>query len=1743
MDGNSEMDPKDVVALEERLYSQFHHSYEVTSTTDGPSSSSVDNGPSRVVTKTSVVNNAQSANLQPKRKRYWGNTDGSDGGHMPSQAKPFHTIQTSLVPSEPTQKDSNNSGGVPSEPKKMYLTPYQSLLGNTLHNYKENSIILPAETNAAQVTDELTYLKKNPATNKPKPSKKVQRAMPPKRNNQLSQQPVQKKFAGLMKLADKSKDRRERFDVKKTKATATRQRNAPRVVAQIFLDSSDEDSKSRGVVSYDKIKQSESMAQSDEETDDVVIVPLPEPPKICIESSDDEVAQDSFAFPHAKKTKRKVAAPKLNSPRCVSPSNSSIMSDDFIGLPERSRLSDNLAESIPNDDELDCSIDGKRAGDSRKGKQNALLSRDQRAPSISSDGTVCTSSDTTDQEKRLQESNKGNLSPVRRDSSTVAKKADLSSKKVSSQAKGSKHPDKTPMEKLKDPSTISSPKESVKKGSSKKASSTLPAKEADGSNARPNCKSPISVALELARKHFDTDNSSDTTVHGTKKKSKKDRPSDVNQSASVNQESIASKGGSKKSPTTRTNTTSSDVDSMYQLVSAGSKAKRNTDRLELSYDSVSSESDYELTINTGPNDSLQTKEKTASNAPLEKDSSLKHASAKILPELEKMGAVSSESDYEESFVHAIKSTPKLPPKEGRKRKPKRKQYNSENYSDEDFASMLTDIVRAISDTDAEEEENEEQERQQQLGKENFPKEASDSVVTSSTVATSETASEPQKKSTKTDGPLAKKKKRSNDISLEHVADVSHSSNLNDADQTADEPIDNAVSTANTAKVVEHGYQSPKKLTNVDPGSSKKKKRLSEAVTTSNTDVSQRGPDDVNQSAEQSMVSVVEQTNTTQDRSQVAKNLPDCAWNEEMKLFYNDVWVDEDFNLASVMQKMPRGRKHWEIMQQDLYPSPPRKQPICLKCGEQGHMRFKCRNPPKPPVCYMCGEQGHQEPRCPRTICLNCGERTRNFVRGCNACARDLNMVCKLCGVRGHGQRVCPDLWRRYHSTTEDNVPLRGQYHINMKTKYCCICCKQGHQAHACTAAYRIFGQALPTIHIKSYLPAYRGYQPHNERSQSEPEAGPRYNLFSDQANECELNLHDLAENPNGFYYRFVKSSGLIEKQQLRMNQEREAQFKVISHLQEQNHQQHQCHQQEQQQQPQHDQEQRIEDSRPIFHESLNEFKTQQQNAPEQFQNEKIPIDVQSAMQTEDSNYSFSVLAEEAELVEKNNAPQEPVETNLQLDHPDVSSVESGLQTESVAASSMPDFIPLSSEPSPPAHPATPADATESSDVTDGKVYLTKQHAKALLSDRGSIFVKEAAEKHSLKLSITFESVGNVLLICGTPNAQDLFHTELVHFLGQGDADTVNKALIAQNAIPRKVRKALYYVTEKLLQLTNAYGDVKALFSAYESAKPNDKKAQKLRCQLNMVLFGQFGLREGKKHLGTLRHHVLQMMNSKDTLLDPNHRNVIWEACMYIFSTYDHTEYKELVNEYEELRRTSQLHKFSWSDLQFQEFPGGLSLLCRLSKDPALYEMYANPGNGSNSRLLYDEQVPSAREDILLNTYDQTIDTDRLNSLDNATRDFQDDQTSPAIPDVPVDENQFCRHGRHGYATRQKRSQSEGRSQTSPAIPDVPVDENQFWRHGRQFYATLQKRSQTVKPGKALQTIQQIHRLMRKVDPPNKKFMSNHLKHLESMMPMYNGLLPNREMHQLFKMRAALKKHQTEVKRRAKAMRLAKSYTY
>lgn len=65
---------------------------------------------------------------------------------------------------------------------------------------------------------------------------------------------------------------------------------------------------------------------------------------------------------------------------------------------------------------------------------------------------------------------------------------------------------------------------------------------------------------------------------------------------------------------------------------------------------------------------------------------------------------------------------------------------------------------------------------------------------------------------------------------------------------------------------------------------------------------------------------------------------------------------------------------------------------------------------------MCGEDGHREPRCPNGVCLTCGSRSQEFVRNCPKCIRSQSLRCSVCKVIGHISSVCPDRWRRYHST-------------------------------------------------------------------------------------------------------------------------------------------------------------------------------------------------------------------------------------------------------------------------------------------------------------------------------------------------------------------------------------------------------------------------------------------------------------------------------------------------------------------------------------------------------------------------------------------------------------------------------------------------------------------------------------------------------------------------------------------------------
>lgn len=125
----------------------------------------------------------------------------------------------------------------------------------------------------------------------------------------------------------------------------------------------------------------------------------------------------------------------------------------------------------------------------------------------------------------------------------------------------------------------------------------------------------------------------------------------------------------------------------------------------------------------------------------------------------------------------------------------------------------------------------------------------------------------------------------------------------------------------------------------------------------------------------------------------------------------------------------------------------RRQIRCINCQHYGHIAKNCPQPPSSKRCHMCGVEGHHQPRCPNKICLlvsfheqinskhvcavcsisisfikilqfnlQCGEKSQKFTHGCVKCNRDRDRFCYECRQKGHRQNLCPDKWRRYHST-------------------------------------------------------------------------------------------------------------------------------------------------------------------------------------------------------------------------------------------------------------------------------------------------------------------------------------------------------------------------------------------------------------------------------------------------------------------------------------------------------------------------------------------------------------------------------------------------------------------------------------------------------------------------------------------------------------------------------------------------------
>lgn len=98
--------------------------------------------------------------------------------------------------------------------------------------------------------------------------------------------------------------------------------------------------------------------------------------------------------------------------------------------------------------------------------------------------------------------------------------------------------------------------------------------------------------------------------------------------------------------------------------------------------------------------------------------------------------------------------------------------------------------------------------------------------------------------------------------------------------------------------------------------------------------------------------------------------PEIGWNDEIKFYYDGNWGDKNFNISTILDEMPRDQKFWRVSAADRNRTPDSGCRVrCRKCNEFGHFAARCTKPKKRIVCFMCGEEGHRETRCPNSICL------------------------------------------------------------------------------------------------------------------------------------------------------------------------------------------------------------------------------------------------------------------------------------------------------------------------------------------------------------------------------------------------------------------------------------------------------------------------------------------------------------------------------------------------------------------------------------------------------------------------------------------------------------------------------------------------------------------------------------------------------------------------------------------------------
>ncbi|GAB0099661.1 hypothetical protein DMENIID0001_155480 [Sergentomyia squamirostris] len=219
------------------------------------------------------------------------------------------------------------------------------------------------------------------------------------------------------------------------------------------------------------------------------------------------------------------------------------------------------------------------------------------------------------------------------------------------------------------------------------------------------------------------------------------------------------------------------------------------------------------------------------------------------------------------------------------------------------------------------------------------------------------------------------------------------------------------------------------------------------------------------------------------------------------------------------------------------------------------------------------------------------------------------------------------------------------------------------------------------------------------------------------------------------------------------------------------------------------------------------------------------------------------------------------------------------------------------------------------DHTDTKIFLHRDFCKDLLSPRGQAFLKELADRLMVEVNLRTSKTGNLLRLIGGQEAVEEFKKNLHKFLSpvKRVSETPEDISLACQIVPRNRIKLINFLKMKMRELAEYIGNAPNLYAEMKnnegvrSGFRRQRQAERARTQLNMILMGQAGLREGRMHLKALEAdlRMLERLQQESEVPDTV-RNSIYLHFKYIFTDHRHGNYEDLLRQFHSLKSANKL---------------------------------------------------------------------------------------------------------------------------------------------------------------------------------------------------------------------------------------------